>query len=348
MNEPTTALLDDAHSTVREQLAAAWQLHIDRIQEVVAAKWPTDIERIFSEAMSTLAARLEAQHSQRTAESRTTAQRELSEKLNQSARRLRDFETNWKWGNTLVESTQGFCDRAALFTIETGELRLESARNLTSGIAVENVPVTSAPAFANAVESKDTVIAMRTKGEMSDPIASLLGEAEGRKFYLFPVVMRERVVAILYADAEDRPVDSSALDLLATVAGAVLESRNAVHERSTLVNIAGGDSGNKPEVSSWFSLSREDQELHLKAQRFARVHIAGIRLHKSEKVKEGRTRHALYASLKTEIDSGREVFMRDFLPVSPTMVDYLHLELLRTLANDNGELLGSDYPGPMV
>ena len=30
------------------------------------------------------------------------------------------------------------------------------------------------------------------------------------------------------------------------------------------------------------------------------------------------------------------------------MVDYLHLELLRTLANDDADLLGSEYPGPMV
>ena len=346
MTEPTIALLDDAHSTVREQLAAAWQLHIDRIQEVVASQWPDDIERIFADTMSALAARLEAQYSRQAVESRTAAHRELAEKLNQSVRRLRHFESNSQWGNALVESTQGFCDRAALFTIESGALHLEASRSLTSGMAMENVPLISAPAFLNAFESKDTVIAMRTKGEMSDSIASSLGEAEGRKFYLFPVITRERVGATLYADAEDRPVESGALELLATVAGAVLESRSATSDRSNLVNIT--DSGKSPKVSSWFSLSREEQELHLKAQRFARVHVAGIRLHKSEKVKEGRARHALYASLKTEIDSARDVFQRDFLPISPTMVDYLHLELLRTLANENVELLGPDYPGPMV
>jgi hypothetical protein len=30
------------------------------------------------------------------------------------------------------------------------------------------------------------------------------------------------------------------------------------------------------------------------------------------------------------------------------MVDYIHVELLRTLANDDAELLGEDYPGPMA
>jgi hypothetical protein len=30
------------------------------------------------------------------------------------------------------------------------------------------------------------------------------------------------------------------------------------------------------------------------------------------------------------------------------MVDYLHLEIVRSLAHDDDRLLGSSYPGPMV
>jgi hypothetical protein len=30
------------------------------------------------------------------------------------------------------------------------------------------------------------------------------------------------------------------------------------------------------------------------------------------------------------------------------MVDYLHLEMVHTLANDDAELLGKDYPGPLL
>jgi hypothetical protein len=113
-----------------------------------------------------------------------------------------------------------------------------------------------------------------------------------------------------------------------------------------LVNIT--DSGTKPKVSSWFSLTPEEEELHLEAQRFVRIHIAEMKLHESEKIKVGRAQHSLYISLQTEIDSVRYVFDRAFLPMSPTMVDYLHLELLRMLANENAELLGPYYPGPMV
>jgi len=65
-------------------------------------------------------------------------------------------------------------------------------------------------------------------------------------------------------------------------------------------------------------------------------------------VKNGRTTHDLYTSLKEEIDAAREVFRREFLNASDSMVDYLHLDLVRTLANDDAEVLGKDYPGPMV
>jgi len=76
--------------------------------------------------------------------------------------------------------------------------------------------------------------------------------------------------------------------------------------------------------------------------------VAGIRLYQSESVKNGRAAHDLYTSLKTEIDSARDAFRSEFLNASDSMVDYLHLELVRTLANDDVELLGPEYPGAMV
>jgi hypothetical protein len=64
-------------------------------------------------------------------------------------------------------------------------------------------------------------------------------------------------------------------------------------------------------------------------------------------VKNGRAARDLYTSLREEIDSAREIFRRDFLS-GTGMVDYLHLELVHTLANGEVQLLGSDYPGPML
>jgi hypothetical protein len=154
------------------------------------------------------------------------------------------------------------------------------------------------------------------------------------------------VLGLLYADADQRAVESSALELLAMAAGAFAGEHAAAAQKATeLVNIVAPQ---KAATVAWTSLTREEQDLHQRAQRFARVQVAEIRLYKSDHVKKGRAGHNLYASLKVEIDSAREAFRNDYLSASGTMVDYLHPELVRTLANDDAELLGPDYPGPLV
>jgi hypothetical protein len=293
------------------------------------------MEQSFEERMAARTAGVE----EAVAESLAGARSEIAGRLNQSVRRLRSCENDAQLSAALLEATQGFCDRAALFQLNGGVLQFQGARNVAGTVA--DFPLQSAPAFASAVESRDTVVAMRIQGEMSGPVAALLGEAENRKFYVFPVVARERVTALLYADADGRAIESDALELLATVAGMI---KTADHP-GDLVNIT---DGNAPPVAAWFSLNREEQDVHFRAQRYARVQVAEMRLYKSDDVKGGRTLRNLYASLRVEIDSAREVFRNDFLSATGTMVDYLHLELVRTLANNDAELLGPEYPGPLV
>ena len=48
------------------------------------------------------------------------------------------------------------------------------------------------------------------------------------------------------------------------------------------------------------------------------------------------------------MDAARLEFREKFFAPCPGMLDYLHLEMVRTLAHDDAELLGPDYPGPMV
>ena len=306
MNDLTRALLADTRNVARDQ-----------------------IERIFEERMTALRKGIE----QAVIDSIAATRRDVTARLNQAARRLRDSATDAQWSRALVDATQGFCDRAALFTLTGQALHLEAARNFTGG--VNDVPLDRAPAFATAANSKDTVVALRSKSEMSEFIAAWAGEAEHSKFYLFPIAARNRVIALLYADSAARDIESNALELLAAIAGAMTQDRAvAASEPSTFVNIAG--------------LGSDDPDRRLRAQRFARKQVAEIRLYQSENVKNGRAGRNLYTSLKTEIDSAREVFRREFLSGSGEMTDFLHLELVQTLANNDAELLGPDYPGPLV
>jgi hypothetical protein len=97
----------------------------------------------------------------------------------------------------------------------------------------------------------------------------------------------------------------------------------------------------------WWDLSPKEQQQHLAAQRFARVQVAEMRLARPDAVRSGRVARDLYGAFKESVDAAREGFREKHM-ASPTMVDYLHLELVRSLAHDDANLLGPSYPGPLV
>jgi hypothetical protein len=84
------------------------------------------------------------------------------------------------------------------------------------------------------------------------------------------------------------------------------------------------------------------------ARRFAKVKVAEIQLYQAPAVKNGRAARDLYGSLQPHIDAARQAFQERFLTNGNHTVDYLHAEIVRTLANDDATLLGPGYPGPLA
>ena len=286
------------------------------------------------------------------------ASRELSERVNQAARRLNQAETIEQWRSALLDGAMPFSQVAMVFRIAGKNAILETSRGVeTSQFEVE---LQAAPALENAVESKDTVVAVRTSSEFSETIANLIPDTMGAKVYLFPIVVDEKVVAILYTEPGEAPLEPSALELLATVAGLALSLRRAAAVENKiqvgLVNIEAPAAvvtttvePAKSLVNLMASLSREDQELHGRAQRFARVQVAEMRLYKSNLVKAGRENAALYPALRADIDLAREAYQTQFLAdPSKGVYDYLHMELVSALATSDESLLGREYPGPLA
>ena len=282
-----------------------------------------------------------------------SASRELSERVNQAARRLNQAETIEQWRSALLDGAMPFSQVAMVFRVAGRQAVLESARGVE--VSECEVELQLAPALENAVESKDTVVAVRTSSEFSETIASLIPGTMGAKVYLFPIVVRDKVVAILYTEPGEAPLEPSALELLATVAGLALSLRRSATEAKPPVGIvqiepaAPAPDPAKSLVNLMASLSREDQELHGRAQRFARVQVAEMRLYKSNLVKAGRENAALYPALRADIDLARDAYRTQFLgDGAKEMYDYLHLELVSALASNDESLLGGEYPGPLA
>jgi hypothetical protein len=364
--QPTSSPLDsafqEARATALEQVTALWQLQVDRVREQLESGWREQLQQIFSERFAEAAAQLEARfneavnlHSREnfdrlSTEIRFTTRAEATAQLNQVARGLKKADTREVWIRTLLEATADFCERAALFAISKRSLRFEGGLGIgeTEDEAGSEFSLESAPALANAVESKDTVVALATPRELSEPLYRFLRlhDAPKLKVYLIPLVLQGDVVGLLYAepDAISR-IDVPALELLASFAVHSMEVEMVAGpaKSSGLISITG-----LAQAAAKASLTKEENELHLRAQRFARTRVAELLLYKVGQVKKGRADRHLYASLREEIEGARQQFRDQFLAQSPTMIDYLHQELVSSLAGGDPILLGPTYPGPLA
>jgi hypothetical protein len=208
-----------------------------------------------------------------------------------------------------------------------------------------------APAFAHSVRDRDTVVAIGSPAEVSPQVVKILGHAPTDKIFLYPLIIQERTVAILYATAGARKaVDGAAIELLAHAAACAaqtLKPEDPVVTRPVvapgLVSIEGVDL--RKHAGAAGAVRR--QALEARARWFARAEVARMRVHHGEALKRGREQRDIYSTLRSEIDAARRVYGKDFLAVSPAIADYLHRELLG-LAHNDATLLGPEYPGSLA
>jgi hypothetical protein len=325
-----TETLREQCGAAREQLEAAWQLQMARIEQVIEERFQETEARVEEAFSQELEARVSAL--------RPALRRELGDRFNQSLRRLRKSESETELYASLLDAAGSFCRRAALLRVDGSVLRCIGSHDFVveagGQLGDVEVPLASAPALHSAVEAKDTTLAARVAAELSELLAGFFGEAPDRQASLFPVVVRGKSAAVLCADGGDGDLDAGSLELLTMMAASTLEGRAAA-----------------PQAAPQFDASElpaEERGVHLRALRFARVQVAEMRLYKANAVREGRAKKDLYAALKEDIDAAREAFRLNFAAGRDDMADYLHLELVRTLANDDPLLLGPGYPGPLV
>jgi len=356
---------------LHEQLAAAWQLHIERVEEQLRQDWQTQLGRIVEERFAEFGSRFSDEV--RTAcDGRTAEQDEIaassarlkwSEQISQIARRLDLAEDLAAWTAAVLDGALAVAPRAFLFSLLSGELVFEGFRAPEGeefpALGGLKIPLETAPAIKGAVDSMDTVIALANSGEISETLVSALGLDESCRVSLLPIVTQRtgkerKVSAVLAIPGHEVPANVSVLELLTTIAGLSLEVRQAEQKvaKGVVGHLLGVAADTEPKVPvsvvpDLAKLPRDEQETHARAQRFARVRVAEMRLYRAQAVKEGRENHNLFEALRKEIEQGREQFGNDFL-TTPTMIDYFHVELVRTLANDDASLLGPDYPGPLV
>ena len=101
-----------------------------------------------------------------------------------------------------------------------------------------------------------------------------------------------------------------------------------------------------PEVSRTFDLNRlspEEQELHRRANRVAKVSMQDIKMLRPEQVRLGREHRDLCNRLRDEIEKAHREYDRRFRPIMAHPVDYFYHWMVQILADGDPKALG-EYP----
>jgi len=90
-------------------------------------------------------------------------------------------------------------------------------------------------------------------------------------------------------------------------------------------------------------LTPEEQELHKRANRVAKVSMQDIKMLRPEQVRLGREHKDICIRLKDDIEKAHKEYDRRFKPIMDHPVDYFYRWLVEILADGDASLLG-EYP----
>jgi hypothetical protein len=102
----------------------------------------------------------------------------------------------------------------------------------------------------------------------------------------------------------------------------------------------------EPDIDGDFDVNRlssEEQELHRRANRVAKVSMQDIKMLRPEQVRLGREKKDLCIRLKDDIEKAHREYDRRFKPIMDHPVDYFYRWMVEILADGDPHALG-DYP----
>jgi hypothetical protein len=90
-------------------------------------------------------------------------------------------------------------------------------------------------------------------------------------------------------------------------------------------------------------MSPEDEEVHRKAKRFARLLVDEIKLYNKSKLAEGRANKNLYDLLQDPIDKSRATYQKRYGSTVAASGNYFEDEVKRSLAEDDMSVMGPNF-----
>jgi len=282
--------------------------------------------------------------------------------LNSAVSSIQDGEAQPEILRALLEGAAKFSGRAALFVIRGGTATGWQARGFDDDDGIKKFSVDTSDGLASRAV-QDRMPAAAAAAEFDSKFVSAVGNPRDGNAVVLPLVVKEKVAALVYADAGtgDGTLDPSALHLLVRSAGSWLEllalrkagGAAAEPEREAQpepppkapARAAEPPPPPPPPAPEEPAIPAEDQEVHKKAKRFAKLLVDEIKLYNTAKVNEGRQKRDLYDRLKEDIEKSRSTYEKRYGQTPAATGDYFNQEVVRILAENDASVMGGNFPG---
>jgi hypothetical protein len=269
----------------------------------------------------------------------------------------------------LQRALDGFADR--LHEEVTRQVRVVGDQ-LADAVRADKVPAERGPITRRLAEAIRAMGGARSLSEVLDTLVSCAGQESARAGVLIlrggryqgwrflgfdsafdnassvdvlpsgqgsvtvPIVIGGQRVAVLYADAglDGGTLDPEPLEILARFASQRLEALTAIKAARSLA-----PNPDPPAAAPAPGRSNDSADEHVAARRYARLLVSEIKLYHETQVTEGRRERDLATRLGGEIARVRTLYEQRVPAEVRQVADYVHEELIRTLADGDASLL---------
>jgi hypothetical protein len=283
--------------------------------------------------------------------------------------------------SSLLDGTGKFSQRSALFVIKGGNAVGWRARGFDNNDAVKSFTFDPNRGLAGRAYG-DRQSVQAAAAEFDAKFISTFGEPlVGTNAIVLPLVLRDKVAALIYADGGAiGKMDPSALECLTRGAGLWLEivaarksgtpisavepepDRTGTQRVAAMPDPAPAPVVEPPPppppqvmavpqpapapvaaIATSSEVSADDEEVHKKAKRFAKLLVDEIKLYNQQKVADGRAHKDLYSRLRDDIDKSRGSYEKRYGQTAAGPADYFNKELIRILCDGDPAVLGSGF-----
>ena len=333
------------------------------VEKVVAETGEQRIEELRKELLSKATSELEPAMGGKSEDAPVSAL------LDSAIRSIQESSSQTDILRSLVDGAAHFASRVALFVVKGESASGWQARGFddNSGIKKLSIPVNKG-LVGKTMEAHGPSIG--TAAEFDGNFVEQFGAPKKGNAVVMPLQVRDKVPALLYADAgsrSDGECDNAALQLLTRSSGLWLEiltlrkatASAAATAESTAIEAPPPAAEEAPHAAAAAASAAPahheapaparadghgaDDEIHKKAKRFAKLLVDEIKLYNQTKVNEGRKHKDLYSRLKEDIEKSRASYDKRYGNTAAAGANYFNEEVVRVLAENDEAVLGSGF-----